>query len=133
MKQNNVNIENNVANEVRRRRKHSHNGRPRIETEDDANKASSYTDDRKVLPGKQSHVLIKKLLPLSCKRAGTAHGRHLFVDLNEILGNLLPVLIDPYLSSRVVLEGCYGDGENTNQTADADGGLDTKDTNTFRI
>ena len=51
MKQNNVNRENNVANEVRRRRKHSHNGRPRIETEDDAYKASGYTDDRKILPG----------------------------------------------------------------------------------
>jgi hypothetical protein len=68
MKQNNVNIENNVANEVRRRRKHSHNGRPRIETEDDANKASSYTDDRKVLPGKQRHVLYKMLHTEPCKR-----------------------------------------------------------------
>ncbi len=28
---------------------------------------------------------------------------HLFVDPNEILGNLVPVLIDPNLSGRVVL------------------------------
>ena len=49
---------------------------------------------------------------------------YLFVDTNEILGNLIPVLIDPNLSSRVVLESGDGDGENAYQTTGTNDGLD---------
>jgi hypothetical protein len=57
--------------------------------------------------------------------------RYLFVDLNEILGNLIPVLVYPYLGSRIVLKGSYCDGENANHTAHAYNALNTKNANAF--
>ena len=107
----------------------SHYGSPCIKTENDADKTGGYTNDGNVLPRQQCNVLSK----MSLVRGEASHSSnwYLFVDSNKVVGNLLPILIDPDLSSRIVLECGYRDGENTNQTAGADKNLDAKNANAF--
>ncbi len=105
----------------------SHNGGPGVETENHADEARGYSNHREVLPCEQGNVLDNVVT--ASHHEQQLRRNYLLVHPDEVVRNLLPVLIDPDLSSRVMLEGSYCDGKNANQATDADANLYSEDTN----